>query len=137
MPWIVPPHFSVKGEMIPKRATWLPSSCFGPFLVMKPWHPRRILRGHESSPSVRKRNPPYATFIFLSAESGSSDDFNWPREPDALKLSTIAKASNFPLQTRKDLAKIWTKVKITIAKNFDPIQNPQRFRYRLKSQYLI
>jgi hypothetical protein len=96
---------------------------------MKTWHPRRLLRSHDSSPAVRKSDLRLGTFassILVSTESAPSNDLNCLREFHALKLSTVAKATDFSLQARKDFAKIWTKVEAIGVNDFDTIRNPQQ-----------
>jgi hypothetical protein len=65
--------------------------------------------------------------MFVSTESMPSDDFDESRELDALKLSTVAKVVDFPLQACNDFTKIWEKAEVIGTNDIDPIQNPQRF----------
>jgi hypothetical protein len=84
-----------------------------------------------SSPSPQSRlvaGDENVASTLASPESPPSDDFNYPRELDTLELSAVAKAADFPLQARNDLAKIWTKAEIIVVNDIDPIRNPQRFR---------
>jgi hypothetical protein len=64
--------------------------------------PRSISGRQEKQPAGPSRFGSSVISILISTESAPSHDFNSPRERNALKLSTAAKASDFPLQARKD-----------------------------------
>jgi hypothetical protein len=45
-----------------------------------------------------------------------------------LKFSTVAKAADFPLQTRNDFVKMRAKAEVIGVNDFDSIRKPQRYR---------